>query len=217
MYSNLSEVGVADHIGTQGPLTVSNCQDTAMYNVPEQFTATAKSGTDSLLNIANAAFTSLERLSALNMSVAKAAALEGADTWKTLLTVKDSQGLTGLSSIAQPSFEKAVTYSRGNYEIFSETGAAVFKELERHFSEFQKSVAATLDQAIKNAPPGTESAAAALKSAFATASSTYESMTNAAKQATESAHASIAAASDANLKAATKLATASSNQHTKAA
>jgi len=188
-----------------------------MYNVPEQFTATAKSGTDSLLNIANAAFTSLERLSALNMSVAKAAALEGTDTWKTLLTVKESQGLTGLSSIAQPSFEKAVTYSRGTYEIFSETGAAVFKELERHFSEFQKSVSATLDQAIKNAPPGTESAAAALKSAFAAASSTYESMANAAKQATESAHASIAAAGDANLKAAIKLTADSSTQQTKAA
>lgn len=172
------------------------------FATPEQIVAANKAGIETLLTIANTAFASVERLAALNLNTARAALEDGVDNTKALLAVKDVQGLMALqTSLAQPSVEKAVAYSRSVYEITTATSEELSKVFEGQFANLNKSVASALDQAAKNAPAGSDVAVAAVKQAIAAANSAYDSMSKAAKQVAEIAEANVTAATNATVKA----------------
>ena len=73
---------------------------------------------------------------------------------------------------------------------------------EAQLAEIQKSFAAAVDGALKNAPAGSESATALVKSAITAANNAYESVHKAAKQAAEFTEAGVSAATSAAVKAA---------------
>ncbi|HQR03752.1 MAG: phasin family protein [Proteobacteria bacterium] len=173
-----------------------------MYATPDKFAAANKAGIEALLTIANTTFASVERLAALNLNTARAALEDGVSTAKTVLGVKDVQDLMGLqASLAHPAIEKVVAYSRGVYEIASQTQEELGKVAEAQYAEFHKQVGTLLDQAAKNAPAGSDVAVAAVKSALAAANSAYDNVTKAAKQVAEIAEANVAAATSATVKA----------------
>jgi hypothetical protein len=77
---------------------------------------------------------------------------------------------------------------------------------EGHASELNKNVSTTIDNALKNAPVGSEVAVTAVKSAMSAANSALDQMNKAAKQVTEMAEANVAAANAATLKLVKKAA-----------
>ena len=161
-----------------------------MYVTPEQIAATNKAGVDALMNLAHTQFAAFEKLSALNFNATKAAFENSVNIAKAMSSVKDVQELVNLNaSVAQPSLEKVLAYSRNVYEVTTAT-----------HSEFNTSVVGLLDKVAKNAPAGSDVAVAAVKSALAAANTAYDSMTKVAKQATEIAEANFAAASSAATK-----------------
>jgi phasin family protein len=173
-----------------------------MYTTPEQFAAANKNNVEALLTMANTAFASAERLAALNLNTARSLLEETVANAKSLLSAKDVQELVSMqASLAQPTVEKAVAYSRNVYQIASQTQEEIGKILEAQFAEINKSVTSALDKAVKNAPAGSDVAVAAVKSAIAAANSAYDSMTKAAKQVAEIAEANVAAATTATVKA----------------
>ena len=173
-----------------------------MYTTPEQFAAANKNNVEALLTMANTAFASAERLAALNLNTARSLLEETVANAKSLLSAKDVQELMSIqASLAQPSVEKAVAYSRNVYQIASQTQEEIGKILEAQFAEVNKNVTSALDNAVKNAPAGSDVAVAAVKSAIAAANSAYDSMTKAAKQVAEIAEANVAAATSATVKA----------------
>jgi phasin family protein len=173
-----------------------------MYTTPEQLSATNKANIESLLTIANTAFASAERLAALNLNTARSILEDVVANAKTLFAIKDVQELANVqAALAQPSLEKAVAYSRGVYEIATQTQEELSKVFEVQFAEVSKNVSTALDKAAKNAPAGSDVAVAAVKSAIAAANSAYDSMTKAAKQVAEIAEANVAAATSATVKA----------------
>lgn len=173
-----------------------------MYNVPAQFTSASKAGVEAMLTIANTAFSSVERLAALNLNTARAMLEDSVANTKSLLSVKDMQELVSLqTALAQPSLEKAVAYSRTLYEIATQTQGEMTKVCEAQMAEMKATVASTMDQAIKNAPAGSDIAVAAVKSAIAAANSAYDNMTKAAKQVVEMTEANVAAATTATIHA----------------
>jgi hypothetical protein len=89
------------------------------------------------------------------------------------------------ATLAQPSVEKAVAYSRSVYEIAAQTQEEFSKLVEAQFAEVNKNVASSLDKAAKSAPAGSDVAVAAVKSAIAAANSAYDTMSKAAKQVAE--------------------------------
>ncbi|MBU6257267.1 MAG: TIGR01841 family phasin, partial [Burkholderiales bacterium] len=118
------------------------------------------------------------------------------------LAVKDAQELLALQAgLLQPAAEKAAAYSRHLYDIIAGTNAEVSKAAEATLAEGQQKVLALVDNAVKNAPAGTESAAALVKSAVAAANNAYESVHKAAKQATEVAEANFTAMTNTAVKA----------------
>jgi phasin family protein len=165
-----------------------------MTYTAEQLLAAQKANVDTLFGLTNKAFEGVEKLVALNLQVAKTSLTEAAETAQAALAVKDAQELFALqASLMQPSAEKAAAYSRHVYEIVAGTNAEVGRVAESTVAESQKKVLALVDNAIKNAPAGTENAVALVKSAVAAANNAYESVTKAAKQAAEVAEANFQA------------------------
>ncbi len=173
-----------------------------MYTTPEQLAAANKTNIEAVLTLANTAFASAERFAALNLNTARAALEEGVNNARALLGAKDLQEVITLqTTLAQPTVEKAIAYSRGVYEISAQTQEELSKLVEEQFAEANKTIASTLDKAAKSAPAGSDVAVAAVKSAIAAANSAYDTMSKAAKQVAEIAEANVAAATNATVKA----------------
>ena len=160
----------------------------------EQVIAANKANVETLFGLTNKAFEGVEKLVELNLQVAKAALSEAADTTKAAMSVKDAQELFALQAgLLQPAAEKAAAYSRHLYDIMAGANAEVTKAAEAGMAESQKKVMALVDNAVKNAPAGSESAVALVKSAMSAANNAYESVHKAAKQASEVAEANFTA------------------------
>lgn len=178
-----------------------------MNKVTEQFAVTNKANLENLMTVVNSSFAGIERLAALNLSTARAAIEDGAANIKALLSVKDVAGLVAMQqSLAQPAVEKAIAYSRGVYEVISQSANNVGQLFEGHASELNKNVTSAIDKALKNAPAGSEIAVTAVKSAMSAANSAFDKMNEAAKQVTEMAEANVAAANAATVKLVKKVA-----------
>ena len=173
-----------------------------MNATTEQFASANKANVETLLTFANTAFASAERLAALNLNTARSFLEDSVANAKALLAVKDVKELIAVQTTqAQPTAEKFVAYSRGVYEIATETQGELSKVVEAQVSDLNKNVTIAIDKAIKNAPAGSDVAMSSVKSAIAAANSAYDSMTKAAKQVSDIAEANVAAATTAAVKA----------------
>ncbi len=173
-----------------------------MFATPEQLSTANKANVDMMLTFANTAFASAERLAALNLNTARQMLEDSFGNAKALMSVKDPRELVALqSAMAQPALDKAIAYSRGLYEIASQTQGVLGKLIEGQVSEINSNVASALDKAAKNAPAGADVAFAAVKSAIAATNSAFDKMNQAAKQAAEITEANVAAAANATFKA----------------
>jgi phasin family protein len=168
----------------------------------EQMMAAHKANLETLFGLTHKAFEGVEKLVELNMQVAKTTLAETAEHTQAALSVKDAQELMALqAAMLQPSAEKAAAYSRHVYDILAGTNAEVTKVAEATVADSQKKVLALVDNAVKNAPAGTENAVALVKSAVAAANNAFESVHKASKQAAEVAEANFQAMTSTAVKA----------------
>ena len=169
---------------------------------PEQLLANQKSNLSSLFDLSQKAFEGVEKLVELNLQVAKTSLDEVAEHTKAMLAVKDAQELLALqASLLQPSAEKAAAYGRHLYDIASATSSEVSKLAESQFSDAQKKFVSVVDNAVKNAPAGTENAVVLMKSAVAAANNAFDTVQKAAKQAADVAEANFQAITNTAVKA----------------
>ena len=171
-----------------------------MFIKPEDF---AKPGFNFALFVANTTFDGVERLALLNLAAARSVFETTMSNVTALLGVKDVQSFVKLQKeLANPSIEKGMEYSRNVIAIASETKDKIAKEVESHVAETNAKVSGLVEKALESAPAGSEAAVAAVKTAIKTANDAYEGLNKAAKQAAEVAEASVAAATNATMKAA---------------
>ncbi len=174
-----------------------------MYVTPAQFSEMQKGQMDAFFALSQTMFDATERLVELNMAAAKANVEDTVEKAQSLLNVKDAQEFLALTgSLAQPTLEKVVSYSRTVYGITNGAGVEFSRIVESQIAEGNKKIAQAIDIAAKNAPTGSEPAVAMMKSAVAAANTAYDTMTKAAKQVVEVAESNIAAATQATMKAA---------------
>jgi len=168
----------------------------------EQLLATQKANIATLFDLGQKAFEGVEKVLELNLQVAKTSYDEAAEHAKAVLAAKDPQELLALqTSLLQPSAEKAAAYSRHLYDIASSTSSEVSKLAEAQLAEAQKKFVSVVDNAVKNAPAGTENAVVLVKSALAAANNAFDSVHKAAKQAADVAEANFQAISNTAVKA----------------
>ena len=168
-----------------------------MSLTPEQIRAATKANLDAIIEITTAQFSAVEKIanlqavaikSAFEDTIANVRALAGAGS------VQEYVKLQG--SFAQPAYEKAIAYSKGVYEVATQTNAEFSKVAERRVAEWNDGVVSFLDQALKNVPGASDAVVGAMKQAIAVGNSAYETLTKATKQATEMAEANVAAATE---------------------
>lgn len=175
-----------------------------MYVKPEDF---AKSGVNFAVFFANTAFESLERLVLLNMAASRSVFEATLSNLSAVLGAKDVHALIEIQKgLAAPSVEQGMAYSRNVIAIATETKEKIAKEVEAKVAETNAQVSGLVEKALASAPAGSEAAVAAVKTAIKTANEAYEGLNKAAKQAAEVAEASVAAVTDATMKAAKKVA-----------
>ena len=121
----------------------------------EQIVNTQKTNVETFFGLTGKAFEGVEKLIELNISAAKNAITEAAQTTQAALSAKDAQELLALQqSLVAPAAEKAAAYGRYVYEIAASTGAEVTRVAEAQGAEVQAKFMALVDTALKNAPAG---------------------------------------------------------------
>lgn len=168
----------------------------------EQLLAAQKANLATLFDLSQKAFAGVEKVVELNLQVAKTSMEEVAEHAKAVMAAKDPQELFALNaSLLQPSAEKAAAYGRHLYDIASATSAEVSKLAEAQVAEAQQKFTSVVDNAVKNAPAGTENAVVLVKSAVAAANNAFDTVQKAAKQAADVAEANFQAMTSTAVKA----------------
>ena len=168
---------------------------------PDQFLAAGKSSLDSAMALSTKAFDGLQKLTELNLAVAKAMADESAETVKKLSAIKDPQAFVAfVQTQTKPNTDKVTAYGRAVYDILSATGDEFNKAAEAQFAQFNQEAAKFIDGLAKNAPAGSESAVAALKSAVAAGSAAIDNL----NRVTKSTLATVKTQAERAANAATK-------------
>jgi phasin family protein len=167
-----------------------------MAQATDQLAAFNKAQMEAALKVAEAAAEHMEKLAEVQLNAAKAAYANSLNALRQLAAVKDVNELTNLTKgIAQPSWNDATAYAKNLYSVVAAAQSQFAANLEQQVSELNRTMIASLDTAMKSAPPGSEAAFAAAKSAVESTKSVYETMVKAAKQMASVAEANIAAPS----------------------
>lgn len=168
----------------------------------DQFSAFQKNNLDVFAGLSQKTFAGFEKLVELNMAAAKAVVGESMSNLQALAGAKDAQAALALQSgMIQPLVDKSASYSRHLYDIASETGTEFTKALESTTAESQKNVTAFLDNALKNAPAGSEAAVAAFRTALDAGNNAVESAQKTAKQAVQMVESKLGTVSSFGKKA----------------
>jgi len=168
-----------------------------MYVTPEQIQAAQKANVETLLAVVSTQFSAIEKLASLNATAVKTVFEDSVANARALMGVKDVQEYVSLqNSLAQPTLEKAIGWSKGVYELATSTNAEMTKLAEKRSAEWNENFASFLEKASKNAPAGSDVAVAAMKQMLTAANSAYDNLNKVAKQATEIAEANVNAATE---------------------
>lgn len=170
-----------------------------MFAFPEQFSNATKANLDAQFamysSLTAKAFEGMEKLVELNITAAKATLEESTQTAKQLLSAKNPQEFFALSAAqAQPTAEKALSYSRQVAAIASGAQQEFTRAAEEQIAEGSRKVLTLVDEVSRNAPAGTENAVAAFKAGITNASAGYEQFTKTAKQAAQAIETNVNAA-----------------------
>jgi phasin family protein len=185
-----------------------------MFAIPEQFSSATKVNFESQFALLSAltakTFEGMEKLIDLNLNAAKATLEETSAATRQLLAAKDPQEFFSLTAAqAQPTAEKAMSYSRQLASIAAGAGAEFSKAAESQIVETNRKVISLVDEVSKNAPAGSESFVAAVKTAISNANAGYEQFTKTTKQAVEAMENNVNNAVSQFTQAARKAAPAS--------
>ena len=166
-----------------------------MAQSTDQLAAFSKAQMEAALKVAEAAAEHMEKLAEVQFSAAKAAYASSLNALRQLAAAKDMNQLSTLTKdIAQPAWDEATAYAKNLSNVVAEAQAQFAATLEQQVTELNKKMIASVDAAMKSAPPGSEAAFAAAKSAVESTKSVYDAMVKAAKQMASIAEANLAAA-----------------------
>ncbi len=170
-----------------------------MFAIPEQFSNATKANLESQFALFSSltakTFEGMEKLVELNINAARTSLESSQNVTRQLLSAKDPQEFFSVTtSQAQPTAEKAMSYSRELASIASGTGAEFSKVAETQIVETNRKVIALVDEVSKNAPAGSENFVAAVKTAISNANAGYEQFSKTSKQAAEAIETNVSAA-----------------------
>lgn len=156
------------------------------FNIPsDQFGDFSKSTMDTVMKFAQVGIANAEHLFALNVEAMKVGLDVTSKNAKAVSGVKDAEGMNVLRTQAtETGMEFVVGYSKNFYAATSAAQTQYAALLEERMSQFQHSMADTLDTAAKAAPAGSDVFINAMKNSLAASATAGDNFSKAAKQAT---------------------------------
>ena len=168
----------------------------------EKLASARQSSIDTLHSYSSSLLTGSARVVALNVETAQRLLTDGTSYIKALFGARDLNEAQALqSSLAQPGFDKSVSYLRSIHEISSELQGQLHRIFTAQFGEFQKHTDELIDRTARHAPAGSDVAIAGVRSAFKAANSAFGSLGNVARQVSDIAEANISAVGNATARA----------------
>ncbi len=156
-----------------------------MYKI-ESLTAINRTGYGNAVKLAELSLEKIERLTKLNLNIAKSALVDGAKNATAMASVKDMPSLLALNAqLTAAGVESVLGYSRGVYGIGSDGQAAFSALAEDAWTAYKKGVSAWVDQAGSNAPAGSEAAVNVLKSTLAATTAAFDQFSRTSKEVGE--------------------------------
>jgi len=169
-----------------------------VYNATEQFAEINKANVEGARKLASLALEKTERLANFHLQSAKVALDQSASSASALAVVKDVQELFALrTKLAETGVQYATAYSRGIFEVASETQADLSALAQEAWTAYAKGVETWVEKAGESAPAGSEIVVTALKSTVAATTAVFDQLSKAAKQTANIADSSFRAATAA--------------------
>lgn len=158
----------------------------------EQFTAANEAAIEQFSYFTKLALENVEKFAELGLGAARESVAAATAHAQAVAGARDLHEVIALNSAAlEPALKRAYTYSRTAFAAAAETNSEVKRTLEKQNAEVQKAAVATLEEAFKYAPAGSEAVVANVKSAIAAAQSAYENLISVNKQIYDSVEKSV--------------------------
>lgn len=175
-----------------------------MANTPniEQITAAQKANTEVLMAMMRTSFEGLQRIADLNMAATRELFDTTISNANSLMSAKDINEAARINqSLAKPSVERMVDYSRRLYELMAQMQKEMTGIVESQYSQFAKTAAGAIDKTKASTPVGGDVFAAAMKSMLDATNKVFDQMSATAKQMSDVTEANVQAATSATAKA----------------
>lgn len=167
-----------------------------MFTNAQEFSAFGQAQFDKAVRLSSIFLASAERLTNLQLEIARKVMASNAETLKQLSSIKDPKAFAEFQAgLAQPSLDKALSTAREVYDATLVTQTELTSFVEEQVAETNKQVLEAIDRLAKTAPVGSEPAVQALKNLVSTSSAAFENASKTAKKVgSEFAEASVEAA-----------------------
>ena len=160
----------------------------------EQLIATNKARFQTLENLASQTYAGFEKLVELNLAASKAVLGESFSHLQAILRAQHPQELLTLQAgLVEPLTEKSAAYGQHVYTIVTGTADEFTQAFDGQLAEAKTAFARVVENLLKNAPAGTESAVAAFKSAMEASQNVIESAKTSARKTAEIAESNFTA------------------------
>ena len=153
-----------------------------MFKV-DQFSAANEAALNQFAHFAQLSLANLEKFAEIGLDAARDSVEQATAHAAALAGAKDVHEVIAINSAAlEPVMKRAYAYSRTVYETAAETNTEMKKVLEKRAAELNTSAVASLEEALKYAPAGSEQVVGNVKSAMEAAKSAYDNLAAINKQ-----------------------------------
>lgn len=149
----------------------------------DQFSAANEAAVHQFAQLAQLSFENFEKFAGLSLDAARESVEHATRHAAALASAKDPQQVIAINSAAlEPAMKRAYAVSRSFYETAAATQAELKKVMDAQAAEMNGSAVATMEEAFKYAPAGSEQVVANMKSAMAAAQNAYANLAAMNKQ-----------------------------------
>lgn len=172
----------------------------------EQLAQSQKANAQVMMTLVRTAFHGLEQLSALNLAASRELFNASTNSAQQLLDVKDAQQLKDLAgSLARPSVDKLLEYSRNLYELAANMQREITSAMEEQYGNVRHAASGLVEKTGLSSPIASDVFGSAMKQMMNASTTAFENISQMAKQMTDIVDTNVKAATSATAQAAAAL------------
>lgn len=158
----------------------------------KQLADSQKANTEVMMALVRSAFSSMEKLTTLNLAATREFFDSGVSSTQKLMSIKDPQELSRInSSLAQPNVDKMLAYSRSIYDLAAGLQKEITSVMETQYSSLTKKASSVIEKGSSTAPVGGDVFGAAMQQMLQASTTAYDNMSQMAKQMAEITNANV--------------------------